>query len=57
LAEDPFGGAVFVFRNRRGTAIKLLAFDLGEAPRYVELEGGAGLYPLIPGPLRFSNST
>jgi transposase len=57
LADDPFGGAVFVFRNRRGTAIKLLAYDLGEAPRYVELEGGAGLYPLIPGPLRFSNST
>jgi transposase len=27
LAEDPFGGAVFVFRNRRGTAIKLLAYD------------------------------
>jgi hypothetical protein len=27
LAEDPFGGAVFVFRNRRGTAINLLAYD------------------------------
>ncbi len=27
LADDPFGGAVFVFRNRRGTAIKLLAYD------------------------------
>ena len=24
LQEDPFGGAVFVFRNRRGTAIKVL---------------------------------
>jgi transposase len=36
LGDDPFGGAVFVFRNRRGTAIKLLAYDLGEAPRYVE---------------------
>lgn len=24
---DPFSGAVFVFRNRRGTAIKLLAYD------------------------------
>jgi transposase len=27
LAADPFSGAVFVFRNRRGTAIKLLAYD------------------------------
>jgi transposase len=27
LAADPMGGALFVFRNRRGTAIKLLAYD------------------------------
>ena len=27
LVSDPFSGAVFVFRNRRGTAIKLLAYD------------------------------
>jgi transposase len=27
LGSDPFGGAVFVFRNRRATAIKLLAYD------------------------------
>jgi len=27
LACDPFSGTVFVFRNRRGTAIKLLAYD------------------------------
>lgn len=26
-AEDPFSGAVFVFRNRRGTAVKVLAYD------------------------------
>lgn len=26
-AEDPFSGALFVFRNRRGTAIKILAYD------------------------------
>lgn len=25
--DDPFSGAVFVFRNRRGTSIKLLAYD------------------------------
>jgi len=24
---DPFAGTVFVFRNRRGTAIKILAYD------------------------------
>jgi transposase len=27
LGQDPYSGAVFVFRNRRGTAVKLLAFD------------------------------
>jgi transposase len=27
LGRDPFGGAVFVFRNRRQTAVKLLAYD------------------------------
>ena len=27
LAQDPFSGSVFVFRNRRGTAIKLLVYD------------------------------
>ena len=27
IKEDPFSGVVFVFRNRRGTALKILAFD------------------------------
>ena len=27
LGEDPFSGAVFVFRNRKGTAIKSLVYD------------------------------
>jgi transposase len=27
LASDPFGGAVYLFRNRRGTAVKLLVYD------------------------------
>lgn len=27
LSSDPFSGAVFVFRNRRGTAVKILAYD------------------------------
>ena len=27
LREDPFSGSVFVFRNRRATAIKILVYD------------------------------
>lgn len=27
LAEDPFSGTLFVFRNRAGTALKLLVYD------------------------------
>lgn len=27
LATDPFSGCLFIFRSRRGTAIKLLAYD------------------------------
>ena len=27
LHEDPFAGAVFVFRNRKGTALKVLMYD------------------------------
>ena len=27
LAADPFSGAVFVFRNRRSTALKILVYD------------------------------
>ena len=27
LASDPFSGTVFVFRNRRRTAIKILVYD------------------------------
>ncbi|MCH7725713.1 MAG: IS66 family insertion sequence element accessory protein TnpB [Planctomycetes bacterium] len=27
LQQDPFDGAVFVFRNRRSTAIKVLVYD------------------------------
>ena len=27
LGQDPMSGAVFVFRNRRGTAIKILVYD------------------------------
>jgi len=27
LDEDPFGGSVFIFRNRTGTSIKVLIYD------------------------------
>jgi transposase len=27
LAEDPFSGALVVFRNRQGTALKILCYD------------------------------
>jgi transposase len=27
LGEDPFSGCVFVFRNRRATAVKILVYD------------------------------
>ncbi|MEA1052295.1 IS66 family insertion sequence element accessory protein TnpB [Lamprobacter modestohalophilus] len=27
LAQDPFSGAIFVFRNRRKSALKLLCYD------------------------------
>jgi transposase len=27
LASDPFGGAAFLFRNRRGSAVKILIYD------------------------------
>jgi transposase len=27
MREDPFRGSVFVFRNRRGTSVKLLMYD------------------------------
>jgi transposase len=28
LDQDPISGALFVFRNRSGTALKLLVYDL-----------------------------
>ena len=27
LKQDPFGGTIFVFRNRRATAVKALMYD------------------------------
>ena len=36
LEVDPFGGTLFVFRNRRGTAIKCLVYDSCDVPDYVK---------------------
>ena len=36
LKRDPMNGWMFVFRNRRATAVKLLAYDLCGVPDYVE---------------------
>jgi transposase len=33
LRSDPFSGTVFVFRNRRATAVKILAYD-GQAVKH-----------------------
>ena len=41
------GGAIFVFRNRQGTSLKLLCYDLCEAPRYVELSEALAPYTAI----------
>ena len=27
LAQDPFSGCLFVFRNRKATAVKILVYD------------------------------
>ena len=56
LGHDPFAGAVFVFRNRRGTAIKALVYDgkvFGSATsayRRAALAGGPRHQTKIPVP-------
>ena len=34
LATDPFSGAVFVFRSRSGTSVKILAYDGLKVPEF-----------------------
>ena len=45
LRSDPFSGAIFVFRNRRATAIKILVYDLCGVLGYVE--SSASLRPKL----------
>jgi len=46
LGRDPFSGTIFVFRSRRGDAIKCLVWDqTGLVLIYKKLEGGAFCWP------------
>jgi len=50
LAADPFSGCLFIFRSRRGTAIKALCFDGQGYPEF--LGTGTGSPPVSElGPL------
>ena len=46
LREDPFAGTVFVFRNRRGTALKVLMYD-GQGFWLCHKRLSQGLLPLV----------
>ena len=37
LGHDPLSGHLFLFTNKTRTRLKVLVWDLCEAPRYVEL--------------------
>lgn len=46
LGRDPFGGAIFVFRSKRGDQLKCLVWDQsGLVLVYKKLEGGAFRWP------------
>ena len=47
LAADPFSGCWFVFRNRRGTAVKLLVYD-GRGFWLMQLRLSAGRFRWWP---------
>ena len=47
LGADPFTGTVFVFRNRRGTAIKILVYD-GQGFWLCHKRLSKGRYPWWP---------
>jgi len=36
LGKEPMSGAFFVFRSRGRQMLRILCYDLCEAPRYVE---------------------
>jgi len=47
LAEDPFSGCLFVFRNRSGTSIKILAYD-GQGFRLAQKRLSRGRFKAWP---------
>jgi transposase len=49
LAGDPFSGAVFVFRNRSGTSIKILSYD-GQGFWLCQKRLSQGRFRYWPGP-------
>jgi transposase len=49
LGQDPFAGVVFVFRNRKGTALKLLMYD-GQGFWLCHKRLSQGRFPWWPDP-------
>jgi hypothetical protein len=43
LAEDPFSGAVIVYRAKRGDRLKILVWDSSGGPRSARLPSGGSL--------------
>jgi transposase len=49
LGSDPFSGAAFVFRNRRGSAVKVLVYD-GQGFWLCHKRLSSGRFRFWPGP-------
>jgi hypothetical protein len=43
LGEDPFSGAVIVYRARRSDRVKILVWDSSGGPRFARLSSGGSL--------------
>ena len=58
LGEDPLGGHLFVFRNKRGDRLKVLYWDTdGLALWYKRLEAGTFRLPAAAADASFAGST
>jgi hypothetical protein len=56
LSENPLGGAVYVFRNRTGTTLKLLAYD-GQGFWLCTKRGSVASFHFGDFPLSFSTKS